>query len=37
MRRFQQNLSNFKRGDFYTIFRKIILNEGIERKDFLEF
>ena len=37
MRRFQQNLSNFKRGDFYAIFRKIILNEGIERKDFLEF
>lgn len=37
MRKFQQNLSQFERGDFYGVSRKIVLNEIIKGKDFSEF
>lgn len=37
MIKFQQNLSNFKRGDFSHISRKIVLNEIIKNKNFSEF
>ena len=37
MRNFQINLIHFKRGDFYTISHKIVLNEIIQNKDFSEF
>ena len=37
MGKFQLNLTNFQRGDFYSIRRKIILNEVINNKDFSMF
>lgn len=37
MKKLQQNLSNFKRGDFAIVSGKIVLNEIIENKDFSSF
>ena len=34
MKNFQQDLTNFRRGDWYAISRKIVLNQIIENKDF---